>query len=59
MIYVIGALQQKLPRAPLPFNPALISSTMFFDYTSRPSSANAPLVKLDLFLSLPRLYLSL
>jgi len=26
--YVIGALQQKLPRAPLPFNPALIASHM-------------------------------
>jgi len=24
MNYVIGALQQKLPRAPLPFNPALL-----------------------------------
>jgi len=24
MDYVIGALQQKLPRAPLPFNPALL-----------------------------------
>jgi len=23
---VIGALQQKLPRAPLPFNPALVAS---------------------------------
>ena len=27
MNYVIGALQYKLPRAPLPFNPALIVGT--------------------------------
>jgi len=25
MNYVIGALQKKLPRAPLPFNPALVT----------------------------------
>ena len=29
MNYVIGAFHQKLPRAPLPFNPALVTSTFF------------------------------
>jgi len=28
MNYVIGALQKKLPRAPLPFNPALIDCSI-------------------------------
>ena len=34
MNYVIGALQKKLPRALLPFNPALIGCLMFSSHSS-------------------------
>jgi len=31
MKYVIGALQWKLLRAPLPFNPALLAGNLYFN----------------------------